>query len=133
MYVLLAIVSVLLPVPGGSRISMLRTTLFVTRVHNLGSAPKLVTTWTVPWRAVPGGSSQAYNVQDVVTGETKEVRVVQMLAYENSSLAVGADVQGLFEMTKDQGEYEIQDILNIGQDQLKAGTTRCRLCGNRWR
>ncbi|CAM9748185.1 unnamed protein product [Ascophyllum nodosum] len=29
-------------------------------------------------------------------------------------------LQGLFEMTKHQGEYEIQDILNIGEDPLKA-------------
>ena len=29
-------------------------------------------------------------------------------------------LQGLFEMTKHQGEYEVQDILNIGEDPLKA-------------
>ena len=62
-----------------------------------------------------------YNVQNIVTGETKEVHVVRMRAYADSSLAVGAEVQGLFEMTKHQGEYEIQDILNIGEDLLNAG------------
>ena len=31
-------------------------------------------------------------------------------------------IQGLFEVTKHQGEYEIQDILNIGEDpSSKAG------------
>ena len=29
-------------------------------------------------------------------------------------------LQGLFEMTKHQSEYEVQDILNIGEDPLKA-------------
>ena len=29
-------------------------------------------------------------------------------------------LQGLFEMTKHQGKYEVQDILNIGEDPLKA-------------
>ena len=90
-------------------------------VYKLGSAPKLVTTWTGPWRVVSGGSPHVYNVQDIVTGETKEVHVVRMRAYVDSSLAVGAEVQGLFEMTKHQGEYEIQDILNIGEDPLNAG------------
>ena len=61
-----------------------------------------------------------YNVQDIVTGETKEVHVVRVAVYADSSLAVGAEVQGLFEMTKHQGEHEIQDILNIDEDPLKA-------------
>ena len=61
------------------------------------------------------------NVQDIVNGETKEVHVVRMRAYADSSLAVGAEVQGLFEMAKHEGEYEIQDILNIGEDPLNAG------------
>ena len=95
--------------------------VLVARVRKLGSAPKLVTTWTGPWRVVSGGSPHVYNVQDIVTGETKEVRVVRMRAYADSSLAVGAEVQGLFEMTKHQGEYEMQDILNIGEDPLNAG------------
>ena len=95
--------------------------VLVGRVRKLGSAPKLVTTWTGPWRVVSGGSPDVYNVQGIVTGETEEVHVVRMRAYADSSLAVGTEVQGLFEMTKHQGEYEIQDILNIGEDPLNAG------------
>ena len=95
--------------------------VLVARVRELGSAPKLVTTWTGPWRVVSGGSPHVYNVQDVVTGETKENHVERTRAPADSSLAVGAEVQGLFEMTKHQGEYEIQDILNIGEDPLNAG------------
>ena len=94
--------------------------VLVTRVRKLGSALKLVTTWTVTWRVVSGGSPHAYSVQDAVTGETKEVRVVRMHAYANSSLAVGANVQGLLDTTKHQSEFETQNILNIGEDQLKA-------------
>ena len=95
--------------------------VLVARVRKLGSTPTLVTTWTGPWRVVSSGSPHVYNVQGIVTGEAKEVHVVRMRAYAHSSLAVGAEVQGLFEMTKHQGEFEIQDILNIGEDPLKAG------------
>ena len=95
--------------------------VLVARVRKLGRAPKLATRWTGPWRVVSDGSPHAYNVQEIVTGETKEVRVVRMRAYADSSFAVGAEVQGLFKMTKHQGKYEIQDILNIGEDSLKAG------------
>ena len=101
--------------------------VLVARVRKLGSAPKLVTTWTGPWRVVLGGSPHVYNVQDIVTGETKEVHVVRMRAYADSSLAVGAEVQGLFEMTKHQGEYEMQDILDIGEDPLKAGDYKVKV------
>ena len=95
--------------------------VLVVRVRKLGSAPKLVTAWTGPLRVVSGGSPHVYSVQDIMTGETKEVHVVRMRAYADSSLAEGAEVQGLFKMTKHQGEYEIHDILNIGEDPLKAG------------
>ena len=90
--------------------------VLVARVRKLGNAPKLVTIWTGPWCVVSGGSPHVYTVQDIVTGETKEVHVVRMRAYADLSLVVGAEVQGLFEMT----EYEIQDILNIGEDLLNA-------------
>ena len=56
-----------------------------------------------------------------LTGESKEVYVVRVRAYADPSLAVDAEVQCLIEMTKHQGEYEIQDILNNGEDPLKAG------------
>ena len=69
---------------------------------------------------VSDGPPHAYNVKDVVTGKIKEVHVVRMRAYADSSLAVGAEVQGLFEITKTQGEYEIH-VLNIDGDPFKAG------------
>ena len=74
--------------------------LLMARVRELGSAPKLVTAWTGPWHVISGGYPRLYNVQEIVTGETKEFYVVRMRAYGDSSLAVGAEVQGLFEMTK---------------------------------
>ena len=45
---------------------------------------------------------------------------MRMGDYANSSLGVDAEVQGLLAMTKHQDECEIQDILNIGGDPLKA-------------
>ena len=44
-----------------------------------------------------------------------------MHAYAGSSFVVGADVQGSFETTKHQGKYDIQGILNTGEDPLKGG------------
>ena len=66
--------------------------VLVTRVRKLGSATKLVTTWTGPWRVVPGGSPHVYSVEDIVTGEAEEVYVVRVGASANSSLVVGAHI-----------------------------------------
>ena len=51
------------------------------RIRKLGNTPKLVTTWTGPWRGVSGGSPLVCVVQDLVIGETKKFQVVQMRAY----------------------------------------------------
>ena len=74
--------------------------MLVARVWKLGSAPKMVPTWTGPWRVLQGGSTHVYVVEDIVTGQTKEVHVVRMRAYVESSLVVGAQVNGVFEISK---------------------------------
>ena len=66
------------------------------RVRKPGRVPKLVLTWTGPWRVVPGGSQHVRVIEDVVTGEAKEVYVVQMRPYADSSLVVGAEVRKAF-------------------------------------
>ena len=67
--------------------------VLVARVRKLDSAaPKLMATWTGPWRVISGESPRVYHMRDNVAGETKEVHVVQMRAYADSSLAVGAEV-----------------------------------------
>ena len=66
---------------------------------------KLVQTWTGPCRVVPGGSEHVRVVEDIIAGETKEVRVVRMRPYANFSLVVGAEVCEAFEMTKHQGKF----------------------------
>lgn len=52
--------------------------VLVARIRKLRSAPKLVNTWMGPWCAVSGGSSYVYVVQNIVSTETKRMRVVRM-------------------------------------------------------
>ena len=76
--------------------------VLVARVRKPGRVPNLVQTWTGPWRVVSGGSEHVRVVEDIVTGETKEVQVMRMRPYADSSLVVGAEVREVFEMTKHQ-------------------------------
>ena len=68
---------------------------------------------TGPWRVVPGGSEHVRVVEDIVTGETKELHVVRMRPYADLSLVVGAEVRKVFGMTKHQGEFEIAGVISV--------------------
>ncbi|CAN0217617.1 unnamed protein product [Ascophyllum nodosum] len=98
--------------------------VFVARVRKLGRVPKLLQTWTGPCRVVPGGSEHVCVVEDIVTGETKEVHMVRMRPYADSSLVVGAEVRQVFETTKHQGEFEIAGVINVGKDPARVGKYR---------
>ena len=57
-------------------------------------------TWTGPWRVLQGCSTHVYVVEGIVTGETKEVRIVRMCVCTDSSLVIGAEVKDVFEVSK---------------------------------
>ena len=92
-----------------------------------GRVPKLVQTWIGPWRVVPGGSEYVRVVEDIVTGETKEVHVVRMRPYTDSSLVVGAEFRKVFERTKHQGKFEIADVISVGKDPARVGVYRVKI------
>ena len=101
--------------------------VLVARVRKPGRVPKLVQTWTGPWRVVPGGSEHVRVVEDIVTGETKEVHVVRMRPYADSSLVVGVEVREVFEMTKHQGEFKIAHAISVGKDPARVGEYRVQI------
>ena len=45
----------------------------VARVRRSGLTPKLMSAWTGPWRIVTADKIYVYRVQNVVTGEVKDV------------------------------------------------------------
>ena len=50
----------------------------VARVRWQGSIPKLVSTWTGPWRILTVNKLHVYGVQNIVTDEIKDVHVVHL-------------------------------------------------------
>ena len=70
--------------------------VLVAQVRKRGRVPKLVQTWTGPWRVASRGSEHVRVVEDLVTGETKEVHVVRIRPYADSSLVVRAEVREVF-------------------------------------
>ena len=49
--------------------------ILVALVRKMGSVPKVVQTWTGALRVVLGGTEYLYLMEDIVTGEIKEVHV----------------------------------------------------------
>ena len=101
--------------------------VLVARVRKPGRVLKLIQTWTGPWCVVPGGSEHILVVEDIVTGETKEVHVVRMRPYADSSLVVGAEVREVFKMTKHQGEFDIADVISVGKDPARVREYRVHI------
>ena len=52
--------------------------VLVARVRRSDPTPKLLMTWTGPWRVVVAQRSHVYGVQNVVSGEVRDVHVARM-------------------------------------------------------
>ena len=50
--------------------------------------------------------------------------MARMRAYAGSSLAVGVEIREVLEMIKHQREFEMADVMNIGEDPVNAGEHR---------
>ena len=101
--------------------------VLVARVRKPSRVPKLVQTWTGQWRVVPGGLEHVRAVEDIVTGKIKEVHMVRMRPYAVSSLAVGAEVREVFEMTKHHEEFGSADVMSVVKDPVRMGGYRVQI------
>ena len=72
--------------------------VMVARVRRPGSTPKLVTTWTGPWRIVTADKVHVYDVQSIVTSEVKDVYVVRLRFYADKDLERTAASKEVFYM-----------------------------------
>ena len=101
--------------------------VLVTRVRKLGRVRKLVQTWTVPLRFMPGGSEHFRVVEDTVTRETKELHAGRLRPYTDSSLVTGAEVREVLERTKSQGRFEIADVISADKDPARVRKYRVQI------
>ena len=65
--------------------------VLVARVRRSGSTPKLLMTWTGPWRVVVAQRSHEYGVQNIVSGEVRDVHVARMRFYADAALEITAE------------------------------------------
>ena len=92
--------------------------VLVARVTRQGRNHKLVSSWTGPWRVVNDDRDHLYVVQNIVTGETRDVHVARMLFYCDAILRVTSRLQDSFQHLEHQAEYHIRGIPEIKKATL---------------
>ena len=60
--------------------------VLVARVKQPGITPKLINTWTRPWRVVAKAGGHMYDVEDIVMERAREVQITRVRPYADASL-----------------------------------------------
>ena len=93
----------------------------VARVRRAGLTPKLAATWTGPWRAVTAEQKHVYSVQNIISGDVRDVHVVRLRFYSDAQLDVTSDLKDVFQHSLNQGEFEMEALINIGPTNDDSG------------
>ena len=78
--------------------------VLVAWVRRSGSTAKLLMAWTGPWRVVVAQRPQVHGVQNIVSGEVRDVHVVRMRFYGDAALAITAELIRGFSTCFTQGK-----------------------------
>ena len=89
--------------------------VMVAKVRWPGSTPKLVSTWTSPWRIVTADKMHVYGLQSTVTGEVKDVHVVRLRFYTDKDLEMTVALNEMFQHPFTEGMLEIVGIVDISE------------------
>ena len=81
----------------------------VARLWRCGSTPKLLMTWTGPWRVVVAQRPHVYGVQNIVSGEVRDVHVARMCFYADAALAITTALK-VFQHAFTQGDLRWQRL-----------------------
>ncbi len=95
--------------------------VLVARVRRSGSTPKLVTTWTGPWRIVTAAQQHVYGVQNIISGEVRDVHVVRIRCYADSELEITSDLKDVFQRSFTQGQFEMSALVDMAEAEQGSG------------
>ena len=95
--------------------------VLVARVRRSCSTPKLLIIWTEPWRVVVAQRPHVYGVQNIVSGEVRDVHVVRMRFYADAAIAITAELKEVFQHAFTQGEVEISTIVDTANAENGSG------------
>ena len=71
--------------------------VLVARVRKRGVTPKLVSKWTGPWRVVTAETGHLYGVENIVSGDIRDVHVARLRYYADRELGMTAQLKDVFQ------------------------------------
>ena len=85
------------------------------RVRRPGVTPKLMATWTGPWRVVGAHHQHVFEIQNIVSGRVQTAHVARLRFYADSQLNVTADVKDVFQHAFNQGQFQMAGIARMAE------------------
>ena len=78
--------------------------------------PKLISTWTGPWRVVGANHSHVYSVQNIVSGKVHTAHVARLRFYADADLNITAETKDVFQHSYAQGECRMNVLMHDAED-----------------
>ena len=85
------------------------------RVRRPGVTPKLMATWTGPWRVVGAHHPHLFEIQNIVSGRVHTAHVDRLRFYADSQLNVTADVKNVFQHAFNQGQFQMAGVVRVAE------------------
>ena len=67
------------------------------RLRRQGVSPRLMSTWTGPWRVVGADHPHVYSVQNIVSGKVHTAHVACLRFYADVDLNISAEIKNVFQ------------------------------------
>ena len=80
-----------------------------------GVTPKLMATWTGPWRVVGAHHPHLFEIQNIVSGRVHTAHVARLRFYADSQLNVTADVKNVFQHAFNQGQFQMAGVVRVAE------------------
>ena len=81
------------------------------RVRRPGVTPKLMATWTGPWRVVGAHHPHLLGIRNIVSGRVQTAHVARLRFYADSQLNVTAHVNNIFQHALTQGQFQMAGVV----------------------
>lgn len=67
------------------------------------------------WRVVTAEQKHVYSVQNIFSGQVRDVHVARLRFYSDSELEITSGLKDVFQHSYTQGVFEMEALINIGE------------------
>ncbi|CAN0312796.1 unnamed protein product [Scytosiphon promiscuus] len=86
------------------------------RVRRPGVTPKLMATWTGPWRVVGAHHPHVFEIQNVVSGRVHTAHVARLRFYADSQRKTRSATQNnVFQRAFNQGQFQMAGVVRVAE------------------